>query len=77
MPGGVKRELDRIYRAAEYAGKAGIGINAGHGLNSRNLRPVLGAPGLKELNIGHSIISRSIFIGLPAAVKELLDIIGG
>ncbi|MBN2159662.1 MAG: pyridoxine 5'-phosphate synthase [Spirochaetes bacterium] len=77
MPAGVKRELDRIYRAAGFAREIGIGINAGHGLNSRNLALVLAAPGLKELNIGHSIISRSIFVGLAAAVKELLDIIGG
>jgi pyridoxine 5-phosphate synthase len=75
-PPGVKRELDRICRAAEYASEIRIGINAGHGLNAYNLKPVLAARGLDELNIGHSIIARSIFIGLPAAVKELLAIIG-
>jgi pyridoxine 5-phosphate synthase len=74
-PPGVKRELDRICRAAEYAAEIGIGINAGHGLNAHNLKPVLAARGLEELNIGHSIIARSIFVGLPAAVKELLAII--
>ena len=74
-PPGVKRELDRICRAAEYASEIRIGINAGHGLNAYNLKPVLAARGLEELNIGHSIIARSIFIGLPAAVKELLAII--
>jgi pyridoxine 5-phosphate synthase len=76
MPAGVGRELERICRAAERAVAVGIGVNAGHGLNRFNLGPVLGARGLEELNIGHSIISRAIFIGLPAAVKELLDIIG-
>ena len=74
-PPDVKRELDRICRAAEYAAEIGIGINAGHGLNSYNLKPVLSARGLDELNIGHSIIARAIFVGLPAAVKELLAII--
>lgn len=74
-PPGVKRELDRIYRAAEHASEIGIGINAGHGLNVYNLKPVLAARGLEELNIGHSIIARAVFIGLPAAVKELLAII--
>ncbi|HOD14243.1 MAG TPA: pyridoxine 5'-phosphate synthase [Spirochaetota bacterium] len=72
----VDRELGRILRAAELAVDIGIGVNAGHGLNRANLAPVLKARGLEELNIGHSIIARSIFVGLPAAVKELLDIIG-
>jgi len=71
------RQLARILAAAKHAVEAGIGVNAGHGLNAGNLRPVLRASGLHELNIGHSIISRSVFVGLPAAVKELLDIIRG
>jgi pyridoxine 5-phosphate synthase len=74
-PPEVKREIDRICRAADYAAEIGIGLNAGHGLNSYNLRPVLAARGLDELNIGHSIIARSIYVGLPEAVKELLAII--
>ncbi len=77
LPPDVRRELDRILRAAEYAQEIRIGINAGHGLNRYNLGPVLAARGLDELNIGHSIIARSIYVGLPAAVKELLAIIGG
>ena len=77
LPPEVGGELSRIYRAAEHAAGIGIGINAGHGLNAYNLKPVLAAAQLAELNIGHSIIARSIFVGLPAAVKELLDIIGG
>ena len=72
----AERELGRILRAAVRAVEIGIGVNAGHGLNRMNLGPVLKARGLEELNIGHSIIARSIFVGLPAAVKELLDIIG-
>lgn len=75
MSPGVERELGRILRAAERAVDIGIGVNAGHGLNRSNLAPVLKARGLEELNIGHSIIARAIFVGLPAAVKELLDII--
>ncbi len=75
LPVDVKRELDRIYRAADCAAEIGIGVNAGHGLNRYNLGPVLAAQKLDELNIGHSIIARSIFVGLPGAVKELLDII--
>lgn len=72
----VQGELQRIYSAAEAACEAGIGVNAGHGLNHLNLKPVLKARGLDELNIGHSIISRSVFLGLSGAVKELLAITG-
>jgi pyridoxine 5-phosphate synthase len=76
LPPAVKNELERIYRAAEHACDIGIGVNAGHGLNWLNLKPVLSARGLDELNIGHSIIARSVFLGLAGAVKELLAIIG-
>jgi len=72
---GIDKEIDRIYDAAKHAVSIGIKVNAGHGLNYSNLRPVLKTPGLLELNIGHSIISRSVFVGLPKAVKEMLKII--
>ena len=72
---GEEAEIKRIYRSAERAVEIGIGVNAGHGLNARNLPPVLKTAGLEELNIGHSIISRSVFIGLDGAVRELLDVI--
>jgi pyridoxine 5-phosphate synthase len=77
LPDPVRNELDRIYRAAEHAFEIGIGVNAGHGLNHYNLKPVLSARNLHELNIGHSVISRAVFLGLPGAVKELLAIIEG
>jgi pyridoxine 5-phosphate synthase len=70
-----ERELERIYKAARRGLEAGLRINAGHGLNYRNIAPVLRTPGLEELNIGHSIISRSIFAGIEGAVREMLDII--
>jgi pyridoxine 5-phosphate synthase len=70
-----EHELERIYNAARRGLEAGLRINAGHGLNYRNIVPVLGTPGLEELNIGHSIISRSIFTGIEGAVREMLDII--
>lgn len=71
----VKHELDRIFRAASHAVDIGIGVNAGHGLNYQNLKALLPAAGLHELNIGHSIISRSVFTGLPKAVEDMLAII--
>ncbi|MBN1532232.1 MAG: pyridoxine 5'-phosphate synthase [Spirochaetes bacterium] len=73
----TNRELNRIYHAAGIAGEIGIGLNAGHGLTCGNLPPILEAPGLEELNIGFSIIARSIFIGLPAAVREVLAVVHG
>jgi pyridoxine 5-phosphate synthase len=77
-PGGrVDEERERIYRAAERAVAVGLGVNAGHGLDCSNLPPLLGMAGLDELNIGFSIMARSIFIGLPAAVREMLDTISG
>jgi pyridoxine 5-phosphate synthase len=75
--GRVKDEIDRIYLAAERACAVGIGVNAGHGLDCKNLPPLLKTPGLEELNIGFSIIARSMFIGLPAAVKEMIRTIEG
>ena len=68
-------EKERIYTAARAAAACGIGLNAGHGLNYTNLPPLLKAQGLRELNIGHSIISRSVFTGLASAVNEMLQII--
>ncbi|MCX7678399.1 MAG: pyridoxine 5'-phosphate synthase [Spirochaetes bacterium] len=71
----MEKELERLYRAAHHAIEIGIRVNAGHGLNSENVIPILGLAGLEELNIGHSIISRAIFKGLPAVVRELKDVI--
>ncbi len=70
-----KRELARLYAAAEKAVAIGLRVNAGHGLNAENVIPILGMKGLEELNIGHSIVSRAIFKGLPAVVREMKDVI--
>jgi len=72
----IFHELERIYRGAEHAVDIGIGVNAGHGLNLENVVPMLKTAGLHELNIGHSIISRAVFIGLAAAVKEMSEAMG-
>lgn len=66
-------ELDRLTAAARQAHDLGIQVNAGHGLNYQNVAVLLQhVPHLVELNIGHSIISRSITVGLATAVKEML-----
>jgi len=71
----ISGELDRIVSAAARAIGSGLVFNAGHGLTVRNLCPVASIPGLNEVNIGHNIIARAVFIGLSAAVREILDVL--
>lgn len=71
----IQHELNMIYRGAEFAKKIGIRVNAGHGLNYENVQSILKTPGLEELNIGHSIISRSVFTGIGNAVSDMVKII--
>jgi pyridoxine 5-phosphate synthase len=68
-------ELERVRESGALACELGLVFNAGHGLSIRNLDPIAQLPGLNEVNIGHDIIARSIFIGLDAAVNEILDIL--
>jgi pyridoxine 5-phosphate synthase len=70
-----KKELKRLAAAAEQAHSLGLQVNAGHGLNYQNVTELHLVPHLVELNIGHSIVSRSITVGLRAAVKEMLALI--
>jgi pyridoxine 5-phosphate synthase len=74
---GAEREerLARLSRAAALARKLSVAVHAGHGLTYENVRPVAAIPEIEELNIGHSIISRSIFTGMEAAVREMAEII--
>ncbi|TDU25932.1 pyridoxine 5'-phosphate synthase [Panacagrimonas perspica] len=65
------RELDAIRRFAEAAASAGLEVHAGHGLTVHNVAPIAAIPQIVELNIGHSLIARSVFIGLPAAIGEM------
>lgn len=69
-------ELKRIYKAAGHAMDMGLTVNAGHGLNYFNVRPVAGIKGLRGLYIGHSIISRAVFVGIERAVREMKQLIG-
>jgi len=64
-------ELARIQHAANYAHKAGLQVNAGHGLNFYNVEAICGIPEIVELNIGHSIIAQALFSGLAQTVKDL------
>jgi pyridoxine 5-phosphate synthase len=65
-------ELDRLISGAQQAHALGLKVNAGHGLNYVNLPLLHRVPHLVELNIGHSIVSRAVSVGLETAVKEML-----
>ena len=70
-------ELRRLRDAAALAASLGLQVNAGHGLNYTNTPLLLGTvPHLRELNIGHSIVSRAVFVGLERAVGEMLKLMG-
>lgn len=64
-------EIKRLMSSSEKALEHGVVVNAGHGLHYRNVAGVLGLPGLAELNIGHAIVARAVFVGMPAAVAEM------
>jgi len=68
-------ELQRLVAAAKQAHALGLRVNAGHGLNRENLPLLHLVPHLVELNIGHSIISRAVTVGLTPAVKEMLKLL--
>jgi pyridoxine 5-phosphate synthase len=70
-------ETERLIAAADAAHRLGVCVNAGHGLNYQNVSGLFSVPHLVELNIGHSIVSRSITVGLATAVKEMLHAMQG
>lgn len=70
-------ELGRLVSGAKRARSLGLRVNAGHGLNYINLRALHQVPHLEELNIGHSIVSRAMTVGLGAAVAEMLVLMAG
>jgi pyridoxine 5-phosphate synthase len=69
-----EEELRRLVAAGRQAHDLGLQVNAGHGITTANLPELFAIPSLAELNIGHHIISRSIFVGLRAAVEEMLAV---
>jgi pyridoxine 5-phosphate synthase len=71
----VKSQVDRLCRAAEVARMAGLDVHAGHGLTYENVHAVAAIPAIEELNIGHSIISRAVLVGMEKAVRDLKNII--
>jgi pyridoxine 5-phosphate synthase len=69
---GRDTELAKIIEVAELGMENGLLVYAGHGLNTDNVGPVAAIPQIEELNIGHSIVSRAVLIGMEAAVSEML-----
>ncbi|HWE03592.1 MAG TPA: pyridoxine 5'-phosphate synthase [Tepidisphaeraceae bacterium] len=71
----IDKQLDRLSKAAETINRLGLRLHAGHGLNYRNVIPVAALPKMRELNIGHAIVSRAVFVGLREAVREMKKIL--
>lgn len=73
LGGGRTEETERLKRAALLGHSLGLQVNAGHGINLENLPELLTVPHLTELNIGHTLIARSVRVGLTSAVKEMRE----
>jgi pyridoxine 5-phosphate synthase len=67
--------LAELRRAATHAADMGLSVHAGHGLTYRNVTPVAAIPEIEELNIGHSVVSRAVMVGMRAAVEEMLHLV--
>ncbi|MCS1409828.1 MAG: Pyridoxine 5'-phosphate synthase [Verrucomicrobia subdivision 3 bacterium] len=70
----AEAEVERLIAAATQGNRLGLKINAGHGLNYQNISEIHKVPHLAELNIGHSIVSHAVTVGMSAAVKEMLTL---
>jgi len=70
------RELDALRAAGQIVREYGMLLHMGHGLTYRNVVPVARIAGVAELNIGHSIVSRAVLVGMTAAVREMKELIG-
>lgn len=72
-----ERELERLAEGAKQAHAAGLQVNAGHGITTENMSKLYRVPHLVELNIGHHIVSRAVFVGLKEAVREMREAMEG
>ena len=72
---GTRRELQRLKRAVLCARHASLHVYAGHGLDYKNVVAVAKIPEVEELNIGYSIVTRALWVGLEAAVREMLALL--
>jgi len=72
---GSKKELEKIKKATSWGLQLGFKVNAGHGLNYENVGKISRIKGIDELNIGHSIVSRAVVVGMRQAVREMIRLI--
>ena len=72
----ISKELNRLRQAAKFSASKGLGVNAGHGLNYENVQSICRIPEIRELNIGHSSVSRAVFVGMDTAVRQMLELLG-
>ncbi|MGH7856736.1 MAG: pyridoxine 5'-phosphate synthase, partial [Candidatus Binatia bacterium] len=72
-PAETEHELARLRAGASLASRAGLQVNAGHGLRIDNVAAVARIPEIVELNIGHSIVARAVLVGMEAAVREMRE----
>jgi pyridoxine 5-phosphate synthase len=70
-------ELQKLIEAVEIASQLGLSINAGHGLDYRNIKKVVPIKEIEEFSIGHSIVARAVMVGMEKAVREMLALIKG
>jgi pyridoxine 5-phosphate synthase len=70
----ISRELEKLRAASAQAVTLGLHVHMGHGLNYWNVQPVVRIPGVEELNIGHSIVSRAVLVGMERAVREMKQV---
>lgn len=73
-PEACESELERLEEASAFAQSLGLIVNAGHGLTKFNVASIAAIDGMNELNIGHSLVARSLMVGLPSAVREFREI---
>ncbi|MSU77686.1 MAG: pyridoxine 5'-phosphate synthase [Gemmataceae bacterium] len=76
-PSDRTKELASLCEATEFARQQGLHVHMGHGLNYENVRAVAAIPGVEELNIGHSIVSRAVLVGMERAVREMKEAMRG
>ena len=67
-------ELAKLHAATAHATQLGLHTHMGHGLNYQNVKPIVRIPGVEELNIGHSIVSRAVLVGMERAVREMKQV---
>jgi pyridoxine 5-phosphate synthase len=69
----LNKELEKLQRATAHAVGLGLHVHMGHGLNYTNVKPIVRIRGVEELNIGHSIVSRAVLVGMERAVRDMKE----